>query len=86
MLRTYKAVLRGDRIEWIDTAPATAHATPVHITLLEESAPAPQRERGRVMAEALAALAGSGAFADLSDPVAWQRELRRDRTLPGREP
>ncbi len=25
------------------------------------------------------------AFADIKDPVAWQREIRQDRPLPGRE-
>jgi len=24
-------------------------------------------------------------FADISDPASWQREIRRDRYLPGRE-
>lgn len=85
MLRTYKAILRSDHIEWIDTAPKSARATPVHITLLEEAAPAPRHERGRVMAEALAALADTGTFAEITDPVSWQREVRCDRTLPERD-
>jgi antitoxin component of MazEF toxin-antitoxin module len=25
------------------------------------------------------------AFADIKDPVAWQREIRKDRPLPGRD-
>lgn len=25
------------------------------------------------------------AFGDIKDPVAWQREIRKDRPLPGRE-
>ena len=25
------------------------------------------------------------AFCDVEDPVAWQRKIRQDRTLPGRE-
>lgn len=84
MLHTYKAVLRGDRIEWIDTPPPAAGPTPVHITLLEDARGGPIRDRGRAMAEALEALAGTGAFADIDDPAAWQRELRRDRLLPRR--
>ena len=32
------------------------------------------------------AIAARGtAFKDIGDPTAWQRELRRDRPLPGRE-
>lgn len=26
-----------------------------------------------------------GAYKDIKDPVAWQREIRKDRPLPGRE-
>jgi hypothetical protein len=38
------------------------------------------------MAEALAVLARRGTFAAITDPVAWQRERRSERTLPNREP
>ena len=41
--------------------------------------------RGRRMTEALEKLAELGTFAELKDPVEWQRELRRDRPLPGRD-
>ena len=40
------------------------------------------RERLRKAFETLAEL---GTFADISDPVDWQRQLRKDRPLPGRE-
>jgi hypothetical protein len=82
MLRTYKAVLRGNRVEWIDTPPAPTRATPVHITLLEESVEAPQA-RGQEMARALEALAQGGGLSSIPDPVGWQREQRQERTLPG---
>lgn len=35
--------------------------------------------------EALKELRKLGAFKDVADPVAWQREQRKDRTLPGRD-
>jgi hypothetical protein len=38
------------------------------------------------MREALERLAARNAFAEIEDPVAWQREIREDRPLPGREP
>jgi len=41
--------------------------------------------RRRRVTAALDALRRSGAFADVGDPVAWQRDLRKDRPLPGRE-
>jgi hypothetical protein len=85
MLRTYKAILHGDHVEWLDKPPEQTQPVPVHITLLEEAPLEPARERGRVMAEALAALASRGTFAAITDPVAWQREVRHERPLPARE-
>ena len=85
MLRTYKAILRGDQVEWLEKPPEKTSAVQVHITVLEEPPSEPLRERGRVMAEALAALAQRGTFAEITDPVSWQRELRAERALPDRE-
>jgi hypothetical protein len=84
MARTYKAILRGDRIEWVDAPPAAVQPTPVQVTVMDEAAEIPER-RGHEMAQALEALAKTGGLSDISDPVEWQRELRRDRSLPGRE-
>ncbi len=38
--------------------------------------------RRRQLAAALEALRRLGTFADIADPVAWQREVRQDRPLP----
>jgi bifunctional DNA-binding transcriptional regulator/antitoxin component of YhaV-PrlF toxin-antitoxin module len=55
---------------------------------VEEATPRLSSERtpdaGRRMAAALEKLAASGAVARIEDPVEWQREIRRDRPLPGR--
>lgn len=41
---------------------------------------------GKEIAEIMAEMAGRGlAFQDITDPVAWQRETRKDRPLPGRK-
>lgn len=56
------------------------------LTFLEEPASEAVLDRGQVMAEALTVLASRGTFAAISDPVAWQRETRSERTLPNREP
>ena len=85
MLRTYKAILHGDQVEWLEQPPEQSRPVQVHITVLEEPTAQPTRERGRAMAAALAALAQRGTFAEVTDPVAWQRELRADRVLPDRE-
>ena len=35
--------------------------------------------------DALKAAVASNAFAEITNPAAWQREIRQDRPLPGRE-
>lgn len=82
MLRTYKAILHGDQVEWIDPPPERKDVMEVHITLLEEKRPMTYQERSRVIVESLTALAEKSTFSEIIDPVAWQREQRRDRTLP----
>jgi hypothetical protein len=37
------------------------------------------------MAAILERLARRRAFSDMTDPVGWQRDLRQDRPLPGRD-
>ena len=41
---------------------------------------------GKKVAEVMAEIAARGtAFRDIKDPIAWQREIRKDRPLLGRE-
>lgn len=42
-------------------------------------------DRGAEMAEILERLAAHHPFAEIKDPVAWQREVRQDHPLPDRE-
>ncbi|MEO5332685.1 MAG: hypothetical protein H7839_11735 [Magnetococcus sp. YQC-5] len=44
-----------------------------------------QEERQRLFAESLEAAARLNPFQDISDPVAWQREIRLDRPLLDQE-
>jgi hypothetical protein len=88
MTRTYPAILRGDRLEWIGESPAhiaEEGGVKVQVMILDEASPADDRERGRRLADLLRALAEMDPFAEITDPVAWQREIREDRPLPGRE-
>lgn len=90
MSRSYSGILEGDRVRW--TGPTPGEPGPVRVSVTVEGPVTTEAatssngdaERGRRMAEALAALAASGAFADVKDPSAWQRETRADRALPGR--
>lgn len=114
MPKTYAAILKGDRVEWLGESPPDAAAlVKVSITVLSddlagrdeadgESATgglADGARRGGVkhtpladeprrkarMLDALDALAELDAFAEIDDPVEWQREQRKERELPGRE-
>lgn len=84
MSESYRAILRGNQLEWTDAAPSDlAGEQPVEVTIVDE--PDQVAERRRRMAEALENLAAADAFSEISDPVEWQREIRKDRPLPGRD-
>lgn len=86
MQSIYKAILRGDRIEWEDDVPEqirTQQALTVLVTVVDRPAAADDT-RGPRMAEILERLAANGGVASITDPSQWQREHRQDRDLPGR--
>ncbi|HLL90545.1 MAG TPA: hypothetical protein VK324_14690 [Tepidisphaeraceae bacterium] len=83
MTRTYQAILKGDRLEWTGDAPTMQGPLAVQVTVV---APVPYDDgRRRQLAEALEDLARANPFREITDPAAWQREIRKDRPLPGRE-
>ena len=87
MIMTYQALLKGDRLEWTEAAPRLQpdqQSVKVYVTIVPEDEAAVEA-RGRRKTEALEKLDELGTFAELKDPVEWQRELRRDRPLPGRD-
>ena len=84
MRDTYRAILRGDRLEWTDPSPVDLNPEQdVEVTILDQ--PDQTANRRKQMAEALEKLAASDAFSEISDPSEWQREIRKDRPLPGRD-
>jgi hypothetical protein len=95
MSRSYSGILEGDRVRWTGPAPAEQGPVNVSITVVGPAGDPPtstengdangDADRGQRMAELLAELASSGAFADVKDPSGWQRDMRADRALPGRD-
>ncbi len=89
MLRTYKAVLKGDMLEWDDEVPMLAspeHPVQVYVTILDETEPLSEREgQGQQMASVLQRLAAQGGLKAIPDPILWQQEVRQERNLPGRD-
>ena len=86
-MHTYRAILHGDRLEWLEEAPESQTDVPlrVQVTVLEPESPEEGHARGHAMAAILEKLAERHTFAAITDPVRWQRELRQERVLPGRE-
>jgi hypothetical protein len=87
MMHTYRAILRGNHLEWLEEAPEFQTDAPlrVHVTVLEPESPSEIHARGHAMAALLEKLAERRTFSMIPDPIKWQRELRQDRVLPGRE-
>jgi antitoxin component of MazEF toxin-antitoxin module len=53
-------------------------------TTIQLPIPQPKQNHRRVQS-LLEQLQGIGSYKDIEDPAAWQREIRKDRSLPGRE-
>jgi hypothetical protein len=91
MLRTFKAILRGDSLKWEeDTGQNLRGDRPIQVLVtileeqLEEQPITETNGRGKQMAAALEKLSQVQAFAGI-DPVVWQRDVRQDRELPDRD-
>lgn len=88
MLLTYKAVLRGNQLEWRGEQPANLNderEVEALVTILREDKTRSNDERGNKMREALEKLAAANSLQEISDAVEWQRKQREDRSLPGRD-
>lgn len=65
--------------------PMELRKSKVKVTATIEAAPEDDERPTREMAlAALQRLRELGTFKEITDPVAWQREIRKDRSLPGR--
>ncbi len=88
MIATYKAHLLGNKLDWEETAPPDSTTTvSVLVTVLPSTATAQNQHvpSGRKLADILRRLANENSAPSISDPSAWQQEMRSERTLPGRE-
>jgi hypothetical protein len=84
MSQTYRAILNGSQVTWLDVAPELSESTEVEVVLVAASARSSVNERGARMAQALQGLADRNTFGAI-DPLQWQQEVRHDRPLPGRD-
>jgi hypothetical protein len=86
--QTFKATIIGNRIEWEGgEGPLLDGSVRVMVTVLEPEEPAASElPNGPAMAAALAEISARGGPKNYGDPLEWQRDVRKDRPLPGREP
>ena len=86
MPQTFPALLTGDQLQWSPSRPAVLPKDQpiwVNVTVSDDSPT--NSPQGTRMSAALEQLARLAPFAEVNDPVGWQRELRSDRSLPGRD-
>lgn len=88
MLTTVKAVVQGERIEWqeaVENVLPQNERVEVLVTILnEQSDGVSADEKAKRRVAALERLAARGTLS-IPDPVEWQRRIREDRDLPGRQ-
>ncbi|HQU92147.1 MAG TPA: hypothetical protein PLK77_07610 [Pyrinomonadaceae bacterium] len=85
MAEKYRAIIHGDRIEWEDEAPQGLTG---NRTITVDVTPVAKRRAsasGKKAAEILRKIAAIGGVVPIKDPSKWQREIRKDRPLPGRD-
>ncbi|MEG4941484.1 hypothetical protein [Microcoleus sp. F4-D5] len=86
MQRIFEAILKGNLLEWANDVPRQGdRPVRVYVTLQEERSTLSAEFRRQRIFEILEKIAASNVFVDISDPVEWQRDLRQDRPLPGRD-
>ena len=86
MITTYKARLKGNRLDWQDEAPKQQSGdVAVLVTILQEAPLEACHSSGHRSIDILSRLANKPSMATIPDPVAWQKEQRQARDLPDRE-
>ena len=85
MQRIFEAILKGNLLEWANEVPRQGdRPVRVYVTLQEEPSTLSAEFRRQRIVEIWEKIAANNVFAEISDPVEWQRDLRQDRPLPGR--
>ena len=82
MHQIYQAVLKGNLIEWQGQVPTLNEPMRIQVTFVEDSMDAPAPQQKLAMLDALDSLAAGGTFTKIDDPVAWQREIRKNFHTP----
>ena len=86
MAQTFQALLTGDQLKWNPSRPAKLpQDKPIMVNVTVFDDPISELPSGAAMSAALEQLARLAPFANIDNPMEWQRALRSDRPLPGRD-
>lgn len=87
MKQIYDAIIDGGQVRWVGLAPQASGPMRVRVEVdVEGSGHEGLRGQGAYVAEAMRrAVAATGGVTSIHDPIAWQREARVDRPMPGRQ-
>ena len=86
MQRIFEAILKGNLLEWANEVPTQGdRPVRVYVTLQEDRSTLSAEFRSQKIVEILEKIAANNVFAEISGPVEWQRDLRQDCPLPGRD-
>ena len=82
-MKTYEAYVEDGAVTWIGDPPPLSGRVRLRMRIVPEPGSEPNGAKlGRLIDDYLAR---TGGLTTIDDPVAWQREQRIDRPLPGRE-
>lgn len=87
MSEKYRATIHGNTIEWEGAEPSELlqnSEITVEVSVVAKPQSKRQRPDSRKAIAALERIAAHGGVESIADPVNWQREIRKDRPLPGR--
>lgn len=87
MLQTYEAIYDHGNVRWLDTPP-DAEGARLLVTVLSSGAVKPAATgvmQPKSLEDALKAVVLLNPYRDVVDPVTWQRDIRNERALPGRD-
>lgn len=74
--------MNGNELQWLDEAPELGDRS-IEVSVTIKEITLEYSDRRKKMAEVLEKLAAGNPFAGV-DPLEWQRDIRRERSLPGR--
>ena len=80
-----RTMLQNDTVKWLDAPPEINGPVQTYIILLNHPKVDHPDNRGLIGVAMLEILADRGTFDHIEDPVAWQREQRKDRPMPFRD-